>query len=59
MLLSLPGKVAMMSRRWPGWRLIHAPISAPVRPQPMQKPLAGSITQVLMQGVSMGMGELR
>jgi len=29
----------------------HCEISAPVRPQPMQKPVTWSITQVLMQGV--------
>jgi hypothetical protein len=28
------------------------PISARVRPQPMQKPVSGSMTQTLMQGVS-------
>jgi len=31
----------------------HPPISPRVRPQPMQKPVSGSTTQILMQGVSM------
>jgi hypothetical protein len=29
------------------------PISIRVRPHPMQKPVSGSTTQILMQGVSM------
>jgi hypothetical protein len=29
------------------------PISIRVRPQPMQKPVSGSTTQILTQGVSM------
>jgi hypothetical protein len=31
------------------------PISVRVRPQPMQKPVSGSTTQILMQGVSMAL----
>jgi hypothetical protein len=32
-------------------------ISATVRPQPMQNPLSGSITQILTQGVTGAAGE--
>ncbi len=43
----------MISRRWAGCIPSHAPISAPVRPHPAQKPVAASITQMFTHGVSM------
>lgn len=50
------GKVAITARRVSGVMAIHDPISWPVRPQPMQKPLTGSMTQTWTQGDSMDMG---
>ena len=40
-------------RRCSGDSPSQPPISVRVRPQPMQKPVSGSTTQILMQGVSM------
>ena len=35
---------------------IHAPISEPVRPQPTQKPVTASITQIFTHGLAEGIG---
>ncbi len=42
----------MMDWRSGGLSPSQLPISMRVRPQPMQKPVSGSTTQTLMQGVS-------
>jgi len=46
------GSPRMMVLRSVGLKPNQLPISVRVRPQPMQKPLSGSTTQTLMQGVS-------
>jgi hypothetical protein len=43
----------MTVRRWSGDMPSQPPISIRVRPHPMQKPVSGSTTQILTQGVSM------
>jgi hypothetical protein len=46
------GNAVMTWRLSTGDRDIQSAISDRVRPQPMQKPVSGSTTQILMQGVS-------
>jgi hypothetical protein len=41
----------MMASLWGSVRRIHSPISASVRPHPSQMREAGSITQILRQGL--------
>lgn len=45
---------AITARRSVSLIVIQAPISAAVRPQPMQSADKGSMTQTLMQGVEIG-----
>jgi hypothetical protein len=49
---TLSGKAAMILLRSSGDSPIQSEISPRVRPQPMQNPVSGSTTQILMQGVS-------
>jgi hypothetical protein len=48
----------MMRDLSPSFMVAHAAISSILRPQPRQRPLTGSSTQTLMQGVKAVMARL-